>query len=240
MANPDNYTVQNRMLRELHKERLARIESHSEKAFVKYGDEGLWLKELKGKALGTQRWASGDKFATMLGSHGRYEELDHFFQSCVNGVELGCGVGVAGLMLAKMKPELRMTLTDLPECIPLAKENVDYNNLNDRVAVVPYSWGAPVDQFQANPPDLILATDVLYHHHLFDPFLCSLEAFAALREDKSIKVAIAYQPRTGDDRSFVQNVLLPRLDNVSAVEYEDPGIGSSTRCVVFLGQMQVS
>ncbi|EER14498.1 hypothetical protein Pmar_PMAR024385 [Perkinsus marinus ATCC 50983] len=183
MTSSGEYTIQNRVLKEMHRERMARIECHSKKVFVEYGDgNGLWLKELKGKALGTQRWASGDRFAAMVASSGgRYQELKSFLENCVNGVELGCGVGTAGLMLAKVYTRMRMTLTDQPQCISLAEENVSFNNLGDRVTVSAYSWGDSVDTFAADPPDFVVATDVLYHASVFDKFLSSLEAFAGLR-----------------------------------------------------------
>ncbi|EER04734.1 conserved hypothetical protein [Perkinsus marinus ATCC 50983] len=204
MASCGDYTLQNRVLKEMHRERMARIECHSKKAFVEYGDgDGLWLKELKGKALGTQRWASGDRFAAMVASSGgrRYQELKSFLENCVNGVELGCGVGTAGLMLAKVHPRMRMTLTNQPQCISLAEENVSFNNLGDRVTVSAYSWGDSVESFAADPPDFVVATDVLYHASVFDKFLSSLEGFAGLRRERSIRVS-----QDDDDRHSVKAI----------------------------------
>lgn len=160
---------------------------------------------------------------------------------CCSGVELGCGVGTAGLMLAKVYTRMRMTLTDQPQCISLAEENVSFNNLGDRVTVSAYSWGDSVDTFAADPPDFVVATDVLYHASVFDKFLSSLEAFAGLRRERSIRVVIAYQPRTDDDKEFVKRVLLPRLEELSILRYEDDReVDSSTTCVLFLGRIKAA
>jgi tRNA1(Val) A37 N6-methylase TrmN6 len=54
-----------------------------------------------------------------------------------HAVELGAGVGAAGLALAYRVPGLRVTLTDIdPALVALAKDNAARNGLADRVTVV--------------------------------------------------------------------------------------------------------
>ncbi|KAF4670731.1 hypothetical protein FOL47_001880, partial [Perkinsus chesapeaki] len=188
----------------------------------------------------TQRWASGDRFAEMLGEPNKYKGLSDYFEDCNTVLELGCGVGVAGIMLAKTHTNLSVILTDLPQCTELAQENVSYNSLDDRVMVNAYTWGDPVHQYAFNPPGLILGTDVLYDPHLFDKFLSCLEAFARLRPIDGVKVAIAYQERSDDDRRFVEDVLMPKLNPLTVIKYKGSSGDTSTPCEVLLGTFRAS
>ena len=65
-------------------------------------------------------------------------------------VELGAGVGAAGLALAARVPGLRMTLVEIDERLAaLAAENATRNHLADRVGVAALSVAAPASDFAA-------------------------------------------------------------------------------------------
>jgi tRNA1(Val) A37 N6-methylase TrmN6 len=65
-------------------------------------------------------------------------------------VELGAGVGLAGLALAQRVPEARMTLLDIDaSLVGLAAENVARNGLAGRVSAVALDVTAPPRQFAA-------------------------------------------------------------------------------------------
>jgi tRNA1(Val) A37 N6-methylase TrmN6 len=60
-----------------------------------------------------------------------------FAQSGDHAVELGAGVGAAGLALAQRVPGLRVTLAEIdPHLVALANENAARNGLGDRVTAV--------------------------------------------------------------------------------------------------------
>jgi tRNA1(Val) A37 N6-methylase TrmN6 len=61
-----------------------------------------------------------------------------------HAVELGAGVGAAGLALALRIPDLRVTLVDIdPALVALANENAAHNGLADRVTAVVTDAVAP-------------------------------------------------------------------------------------------------
>lgn len=61
-----------------------------------------------------------------------------------HAVELGAGVGAAGLALAQRVPELRVTLVEIdPDLCDLARANATANGLADRVTVVALDVAAP-------------------------------------------------------------------------------------------------
>ena len=61
-----------------------------------------------------------------------------FFEGQV--LELGSGTGFVGLALAKLGAS-RVTLTDLPQRLPILKRNVEENGLEDAVSVQALAWG---------------------------------------------------------------------------------------------------
>jgi tRNA1(Val) A37 N6-methylase TrmN6 len=69
-----------------------------------------------------------------------------------HAVELGAGVGAAGLALARRVPGLWVTLTDIdPELVALAAENAARNGLADRVTAAAFDAAGPA---QSLPPTL--------------------------------------------------------------------------------------
>eukprot|EP00977_Amphora_coffeiformis_P016211 scaffold4954_cov193-Amphora_coffeaeformis.AAC.4 len=53
--------------------------------------------------------------------------LSSISKTAVSVVELGCGTGICGMMIAKVIPNLNVYLTDLPELMPLLTRNVQRN-----------------------------------------------------------------------------------------------------------------
>jgi tRNA1(Val) A37 N6-methylase TrmN6 len=70
-------------------------------------------------------------------------------------VELGAGVGAAGLALALRIPDLRVTLVDIdPALVALANENAAHNGLADRVTAVVTDAVAPARAHMASKETL--------------------------------------------------------------------------------------
>lgn len=73
-------------------------------------------------------------------------------------LDIGCGYGVIGIVVAKMNPKLKVYMTDInPLAIKIARENIRRNNVEDRVVVLQGNCYEPVRnlKFQAiysNPP----------------------------------------------------------------------------------------
>jgi tRNA1(Val) A37 N6-methylase TrmN6 len=65
-------------------------------------------------------------------------------------VDLGAGIGAAGLALARRMADVSVTLVDIdPELVALAEQNILRNGLAERVRAVRLDVAAPSDQFAA-------------------------------------------------------------------------------------------
>lgn len=80
----------------------------------------------------------------------------------IHMVELGAGTGVTGLMVASAMEEVHMSLTDLPELMPLLQKNLAHNPAANATAF-PLPWGSNV---QGNY-DVILGADCVAG--IYDP-----------------------------------------------------------------------
>ena len=69
-------------------------------------------------------------------------------------------MGAVGLWIALRYPTARVTLTDLPEALPLIRANAALNGLADRVRVAPLAFGDPVPSEDAF--DVVVGSDLLY------------------------------------------------------------------------------
>jgi 2-polyprenyl-3-methyl-5-hydroxy-6-metoxy-1,4-benzoquinol methylase len=95
-------------------------------------------------------------------------------------VELGCGLGLAGLAAAALG--LQVTLTDRLEVMPLTEASVAANVVGVPVAVAPLSWG-DADAARALrkddlPFECVLMADVVYEPLLVEPLLESVRALS--------------------------------------------------------------
>ena len=128
----------------------------------------------------------------------------------VRCVELGSGVGIAGLALAAAAPCTRVALTDgAPAAVELAKRNVRENGLGTSAVASELAWGsdiADVCSMIGGPPNLVLAADVIYRHETFAPLVRSLAALCdAGRGDagsdgdaEPAEALLSYRPRVDD------------------------------------------
>lgn len=73
-------------------------------------------------------------------------------------LDVGCGYGVIGIVLAKVNPKLRVYMVDINrEAVKLAKRNIKRNGVEDRVVVLYGDLYEPVkgilfDAIYSNPP----------------------------------------------------------------------------------------
>jgi len=73
-------------------------------------------------------------------------------------LDLGCGYGVIGIVLAKANPKLRVYMVDInPEAVRLAERNAKRNGVSDRVVVLRSNLYEAVkdlrfDAIYSNPP----------------------------------------------------------------------------------------
>lgn len=101
----------------------------------------------------------------------------------IRTLELGAGTGMVGILSALLGADA--TITDLPHVIPNLLHNASLNAeaLKDSgrggtINVQTLRWGEQEDlQAIGRSFDLILASDVVYYDHLFEPLLQTLKWF---------------------------------------------------------------
>jgi tRNA1(Val) A37 N6-methylase TrmN6 len=116
-------------------------------------------------------------------------------------VDLGAGVGAAGLVLASRVPKLSVVLVDVDaELVQLAEENIQINTLGERVRAVVLDAGAPPSAFAAAGLRAGAAARVLMNPPFNDPRRINpspdearRRAHAAQEEKLSLWVRCAFQ-----------------------------------------------
>ena len=107
----------------------------------------------------------------------------------MNILELGAGIGLCGIFLAKLGYANNVFITDLQEAQSLMNDNIILNNVQDKVYAGELCWGNPdhvhnifnthskptaiVDSTSSSSaqyaPTLVIASDCVYWEHLFEP-----------------------------------------------------------------------
>lgn len=150
---------------------------HVDCSFIDYGN-GLLIEQDKSLGKGGLCWDA----AIMLAEHIVDQERDLLRDK--RTVELGSGTGMCGLWIANRIEGCHVTMTDLPELLPLLQRNLALNDsTNDpnrtacftipptitglgTASVNRLSWGCQTD-YPSKPYDVILGADVVAS--LYDP-----------------------------------------------------------------------
>lgn len=92
------------------------------------------------------------------------------WQPGLKSLEIGCGVGLAGI--AGLMAGLDVTFTDhAPEAVQMAQQNAAHNGFPDAEGLI-FDWREPVNlQF-----DFIFGSDILYDLAVHEPLLTTLQA----------------------------------------------------------------
>lgn len=107
-------------------------------------------------------------------------------------VELGCGTGLLGIVIAQMGQKI--LLTDMPHVLPQIEHNVKENLEGEaaaRCSVSPLTWGNEEHGEAAGKFDLVLCSDLVYKEETKEPLVKTLRA---LTHPGSI-VAMAFERR---------------------------------------------
>lgn len=102
-------------------------------------------------------------------------------------VELGSGIGTAGLLISKLCQLNSLLLTDCHEkVLELLKENVALNQ--EAIGVEELFWGDDQDHRRLlevikSAPDYIIASDIIYDDSLFESLLKTVKFFFSLNND---------------------------------------------------------
>jgi predicted nicotinamide N-methyase len=166
----------------------APVEQLDQQHYVRSIDSTVVIRQLPSQGISFQLWPAATSLVNLLDHH-RRDPTNSPLSSTLMGhrrplniLELGSGTGLVGIAAAATLGA-NVTLTDLPHVIPNLRFNADANTsvltLNGgAVHVAPLSWGEADDvELIGRDFDLVLASDVVYHDHLYDPLLETLRSF---------------------------------------------------------------
>ncbi|ESQ45443.1 hypothetical protein EUTSA_v10010630mg [Eutrema salsugineum] len=158
----------------------------------------------------------------------------------LNIVELGSGTGIVGIAAAATLGA-NVTLTDLPNVIENLRFNADANaevvaRSGGKIHVAALRWGEDGDvEVLGQSVDLILASDVVYHEHLYEPLLKTLRLMLLggddKKEDSKRVFLMAHLKRWKKESIFFKKAR--KLFDVGVIHCDDPQEGSRIGVVVY-------
>ena len=132
--------------------------------------------------------------AFILGEHVLSHHVDwmgsgsNSCSSATRVLELGAGTGLCGLMIAQAT-DANVTITDLPELLPLMEGNLRRNfpeSESERVQARTLRWGCQED-YHGAPYDVILGADIVAS--LYDPVALAATLYALSGSDTKIYIS---------------------------------------------------
>eukprot|EP00746_Dinoflagellata_sp_MGD_P153836 gnl/MRDRNA2_/MRDRNA2_84484_c2_seq2.p1 gnl/MRDRNA2_/MRDRNA2_84484_c2~~gnl/MRDRNA2_/MRDRNA2_84484_c2_seq2.p1 ORF type:complete len:603 (-),score=98.80 gnl/MRDRNA2_/MRDRNA2_84484_c2_seq2:85-1893(-) len=164
-------------------------------------------------------------------------------------LELGAGTGAVGLFMAH-ELGVDVTMTDLPEAMPLLSANVSQNAIKGpaNIALEPMCWGTPFCELspgiQAKVPyQLVVASDCCYDSANLKPLLESIRTLTLPPDSKVLPTGqsdflgcalLALTDRPGEEESLLEaaascGVTLQKLCSESLAEESDTIASSTTQ-----------
>ncbi|KAK9284217.1 hypothetical protein L1049_023386 [Liquidambar formosana] len=216
-----------------------------EQHYIRSIDSMVLIRQLPSQGLSFQLWPAATTLVTLLDQH-RCHPITSPLSSTLSALsdgpdhrplrilELGSGTGLVGITAAATLGA-NVTVTDLPHVIPNLQFNADANSNflaqhGGVVHVAPLRWGK-VDDMEVigRELDLILASDVVYHDHLYDPLLQTLRYF--LGGERKMVFVMAHLKRWKKDSAFFKKA--KKLFEVEVIHADGPSEGSRVGVVVY-------
>ncbi|KAJ7953001.1 Lysine methyltransferase [Quillaja saponaria] len=175
-----------------------------QKHFLPSINSTVVIRQLPSEGIGFQLWPAATTLVSLLDQYrcdvAGSTPLSPALSALSNGsnsrplciLELGSGTGMVGIAAA-ITLGANVTVTDLPHVVPNLQFNADANasilaENGGTVYVAPLRWGHAEDvELIGREFDFILASDVVYHDHLFDPLLQTLRLL--LSDGVGVRVA---------------------------------------------------
>jgi hypothetical protein len=164
------------------------------------------LPDDEGGVVGLKLWPGSKVLADFLVNH-RPDLVDG-----KTVVELGCGVGLVGLSIAKHCNPYEVILTDRESVGPVVNAGISSNGLEpEKVMFQALDWGNPADlkNFETTKPRLVVGSELIYAEEQ-EP-LCN--AIDATVDDLFV---LSYSERSDSDRSYFNEKIL--RDRFTVVE----------------------
>ncbi|CAJ1942565.1 unnamed protein product [Sphenostylis stenocarpa] len=204
----------------------------------------LTIRQLPSEGLSFQLWPAATSLVSLLDRH-RADPLSSPLFAALQGrrriLELGSGTGIVGIVAAATLGG-HVTLTDLPHVVPNLQFNADANAgvmgpSGGKLTVAPLRWGHDDDvEAIGREFDLILASDVVYHDHLYEPLLKTLRLMmlskGAEREgNEKMVFVMAHKKRWKKESAFFKKA--KKHFHVDVLHTDTPCHGTRVGVVVY-------
>lgn len=214
--------------------------------FLSSINSNLVIRQLPSEGLSFQLWPAATSLVNLLDRHCSDPTInsplfDLFKVGNQRGryriLELGSGTGLVGLAAAAILGA-NVTVTDLRHVLPNLQYNIEANagilEVNSGVVnAAALSWGE-TEEMEAigRDYDYILASDVVYHDHLYEPLLKTLEWFLlGNSKEKEIVFVMAHLRRWKKESAFFKKA--KKVFDVEVIHTDDPPKGSRIGVVVY-------
>lgn len=156
----------------------------------------------EGGTVGLRVWPGALRLSRFLLRHPEFVENKIV-------LELGCGVGLPGLTVARFCNPTSVLLTDRASMGPVVSAAVEHNGVSGLAQFQPFDWGSAEDlqKYNQHTFDVVIGTELVYAEEQ-EPLA---NAFAALNADVFI---LCYTQRSDADKEYLENRLLPDFDLV--------------------------
>lgn len=215
--------------------------------YVRSIESTVVIRQLPSEGISFQLWPAATTLVTLLDNHRCHSSkspLTTILRALSKGgendrklkiLELGSGTGLVGIAAA-VTLGANVTVTDLPHVIPNLQFNVEANadvvaQKGGTVSVAPLRWGEDDDaEVIGREFDLVLASDVVYHEHLFEPLIKTLRFLLNGGGEKKAFV-MAHFRRWKKDSAFFKKA--KKFFDFETLHTDPPKDGSRIGVVVY-------
>uniref|UniRef100_A0A9I9CSX3 Protein N-lysine methyltransferase METTL21A n=2 Tax=Cucumis melo TaxID=3656 RepID=A0A9I9CSX3_CUCME len=215
--------------------------------FIPSINSTLSIRQLPSQGLSFQLWPAATTLVNLLDDHRSHPQtnsltptltaLRHASKSpTLKVLEIGSGTGILGIAAAATL-RAKVTITDLSHVISNLQFNVEANAgilaaNGGCVQVTPLHWGETIDAKLIELDfDLILASDVVYHDHLYDPLIQTLKDFLLGGGNPNMVFLMAHLRRWKKDSAFFRKAR--KFFEVEVLHTDPPPPGSRIGVVVY-------
>lgn len=215
-----------------------------ERHFLCSVNSSVAIRQLRSQGISFQLWSAATTLVNLLddSATGPLSATLAAFgeRGQLRVLELGSGTGLVGIAAAAALGA-DVTVTDLPLVLPNLHFNADANAAilgatKGAVRVAALRWGEVEDvELIGNDFDLVLASDVVYYDHLFDPLLQTLKLLfdggPSERKRKKMVFVMAHLRRWKKDSSFFKKA--KKMFDIEVIHTDKPHPGSRIGVVVY-------
>ncbi|CAH8316791.1 unnamed protein product [Eruca vesicaria subsp. sativa] len=204
------------------------------------------IRQLTSQGLSFQLWPAASTLVSLLDNHRRDPTTSPLASTLsstsptMNILELGSGTGVVGIAAA-ITLSANVTVTDLPHVLENLRFNADANaetvaRFGGEVHVAPLRWGedGDVEVVMGRGVDLVVASDVVYHDHLYEPLLKTLRFMVTrMRLDggKRLVFVMAHLRRWKKESVFFKKAR--KVFDVDVIYSDEPKEGARSGVMVY-------